>query len=243
MKKCIILLLICLLALPALSIARKKYRSAEDDGPHYISHSSNHYRNVCNIIDDAFVTFEDDKIYIFSDYFDEEIKVTEDAGLYIDGDEVSLTEKQKQLVSTFYAESKDVMELGAKMGELGGKMGAIGGRMGTIGAMIGTRAAFQARASLAASLSEYYDDDDDEKYEEYEEAYEEYMDKLEEKMDRLEEQMEESEDKMDALSDRMDDLGDKMEELGDQMEEETDQMEDAFDAMRDGIPSLEKLDW
>lgn len=239
MKKYVIFCLVCLLALPALSQARKKYRSDNDERHHYSYHNDRH-RNSCYSIDDSYMSFEDGTLYIFSDYFDEEIEITEKAELIIDGNRIDLTEKQKQLVAAFYSESLDVQRLGKKMGELGGKMGAIGGQMGTIGALIGQRAARQAYTSLAVSLSDSYSDFDDD---DFDDDVEEYLDKLEDKMDELEDKMENSEDEMDVLSERMEVLGEKMEVLGDEMEDEADEMEDAFDEMRDAIPALEKLDW
>ncbi len=242
MRKYLVLLLVCLLALPAFSQARKKYRS-HSKSKHNYQHNYERCRNGCYSLDDSYMSFENDAIIIFSDYFDEEVEITEDYRLYIDGDEIDLSGSQKKMVSKFYAEALDLREIADKMGRLGGKMGAIGGQMGTVGGAIARKATSQAYLSLAYGLSDHYDDADDDDLEELEEKLEALEDKLEDMEDELDDDLEDSEDRMEDLSDRMEELGEKMEDLGDEMEDETDEVEDAFDEMRDEIPALSKLDW
>ncbi|MCK5125966.1 MAG: hypothetical protein KAR42_06905 [candidate division Zixibacteria bacterium] len=229
MKKYIILLLVCLLAIPALAMARKKYNTSYHKARQHYSHTLNHYQ-----LDDARMIIEDESIIIYSQYFDEEVEITEDYKLFIDGKLVATDKKQTAVLKKFYAQALEVKEIGEKMGELGGDMGQIGGKMGQIGSLIGLRASRQAYLSLAASFSgNYYDDNE----------LEDNLEELEDKLDAMEDKLDENEDDMDELSDKMENLGEVMEEYGDEMEDEVDELEEVFEDMLEEIPELDELDW
>lgn len=129
-------------------------------------------------------------------YRSDEIKITGDYRLYVNGDRIDLDNEQKNLVKDFYQQAVEI-DKEAKVIEKEGK------EIGLEGARIGVRAASGALKLL------FLDFDEDE----FEEKIERQAEKLERKADALDEKAGKLEDLADELEDMQHELSRKIPEL------------------------------
>jgi hypothetical protein len=129
-------------------------------------------------------------------YKSDEVKITEDYKLYVNGDKVDLDDEQEELIESYHRKAVELDEE-ARM------IGLEGAKIGTEGAKIGARAV----SGVVKMLFLDFDED------EFEASIEREADRLEEKADKLEERAEALEDMADELENVHDEMADKIPEL------------------------------
>ncbi len=121
--------------------------------------------------------------------YDDEVRITSEYDLFVNGKHIKTDASQRKLLKKFYVRAEEMTE-SAKI------VGLEGGRIGVAGAKLGLHAV----GGLFKTLGSEYDMDDLE-------------DELEEQADLLEEQAEELEKEAEELEDMADELEDLSEEL------------------------------
>jgi len=129
-------------------------------------------------------------------YRSDEVKITGDYQLYVNGDRVDVDDDQEELLKKFYHKALDLNEE-AKM------IGREGAEIGVEGAKIGARAV----SGVIQMLLLDFDED------KFEAKIEREAERLEEKAEKLEERAEVLEEMAEDLEDMHDDLGRKIPEL------------------------------
>jgi len=139
-----------------------------DDGSVFLTHKSRHHKG-------------------------QDIEITEDYELYVNGDRVKTSDEQKELLKEYH-------DLACEMSEYGAKIGIEGAKIGIQGAGIG----LQALVGVVKLLSPTYDEEDLDADLEY------AAEKLEKRAKALEEKAEKLEDMVDDLDYMNDELSDKI---------------------------------
>jgi len=128
----------------------------------------------------------------------DQVEITEDYELFVNGDRVNLNDDQQILVKDFYIQSMSIVKIAKNMGIEGAKIGVEGAKLG-----------MKAIGGLIKMLLTDYDEDDLDRY------LEEESEKIEEKAEVLEEQAEELEE-----------IADELEYLAEEMIEEIPELEE-----------------
>ncbi|MCP4568938.1 MAG: YggN family protein [FCB group bacterium] len=188
MKKTIIALLACLLtfgALPALG-----------EGSHHHSSFGDCYRSGH---DDYSIEFDEGSLIISEDgRRGDEVEITEDYELYINGDLIKTNKEQKQLLKEYYTLVDELVEKAEDIGWEGGKIGIAGAKIG-----------MQALGGVFKMLLTDYTE------EEFESDIELKAEELEERAEELEEEAEKLEDIAEEIEDRQIELAEEIPELED----------------------------
>ncbi len=129
-------------------------------------------------------------------YKTDEVKITEDYRLYVNGDRVDVDNDQKELLKDFYNKAIDLHEEAEIIAREGAKIGVKGAKIGT-------------KAAAGALQMLFLDFDEDE----FEEKIEREAEGLEEMAEELEARAEVLEDMAEDLEDIHDDLSHKIPEL------------------------------
>lgn len=167
-------LVVCMAAVPILARGHDYSRTVvitDDDSDHWESTSFDLDRGS------VIITHKEDR-------HRDVVEVTEDSVLIVNGDEVKLDERQKQLVGEFHEDCMNIYESAKKVGWEGAKIGVEGAKLGV-----------RAVGCVFKLLSPDYDSDDMEEELEREAArIEAKADVLEMKAGHIEEMAEELED-------------------------------------------------
>ncbi len=132
--------------------------------------------------DDVEVDFDDGSIIFYSDRDDDEVEITEDYELLINGKRIKLDKDQEKLVERYYDNMEDIVDFAKELGIEGAKIGASGAKLG-----------LDALAKVFMLLDDDYDSDDLEK------EMEKAADKIERRAKKLEKKAEKIEDMADDL--------------------------------------------
>jgi len=127
---------------------------------------------------------------------DDEIKISRSGDLTVNGEFISITSEQRNLLERYYCTAVDIIERAEDLGEKGAAVGIVG-------AKVGLEAASKAISSI------FFEFDTDE----LEAELEEQTAELEEQAEELEEQAEAVENMADELEDMADELQDEIDEL------------------------------
>ncbi|UCE66069.1 MAG: hypothetical protein JSU85_14645 [Candidatus Zixiibacteriota bacterium] len=160
-----------------------------------INHDLHNYHwndGIRFVIDDGDVIISCEKRRYKSD----EVKITEDYRLYVNGDRVNVDDDQKELLKDYYHKAIDLHEEAEIVAREGAKIGAEG-------AKIGTKAAAGALKMLFLDFNE----------DEFEAKIEKEAEELEEMAEELEARAEVLEDMAEDLEDMHNDLARKIPEL------------------------------
>ena len=186
MKTTVIALLACLLtfgALPALG-----------EGSHYDFGCRDYHHHGH---DDYSIDFDDGSLIIREDgRRGDEVEITEDYELYINGDLIKTDKEQKKLLKEYYNLVDDLVDKAEDIGIEGGKIGLAGAKIG-----------LQALGGVFKMLLTDYTE------EEFESDIEMEAEELEERAEELEEEAEKLEDIAEEIEDRQIELAEEIPEL------------------------------
>jgi hypothetical protein len=129
-------------------------------------------------------------------YKSDEVKITEDYKLYVNGARVDVEDENKELLKKYYNQAIDLHEEAMIIGREGAKIGVEGAKIGA-----------HAVSGVIKLLLLDFDED------EFEREMEDKAERLEEKADKLEERADKLEEMADNLEDMHDDLSRKIPEL------------------------------
>ena len=164
---------------------------------YYIHHDLHDYHHDWN--DGINLKIDDGDVIITSEkrrYKSDEVKITGDCRLYINGKKVDLDDEQAELLKDFYRQAIALDEEAKIIAKKGAKIGIEGAKIGT-----------KAAAGALKMLFLNFDED------EFEEKIERESEGLEEMAEELEERAEKLEEMADNLEDMHDDLSRKITEL------------------------------
>lgn len=149
--------------------------------------------------DDIDLEIDDGQVIITCDrrrYKSDEVKITGDYRLYVNGERVDVDDEQEELLKKYYHLAIDVHEEATLIGREGAKIGVEGAKIGA-----------HAVSGVIKLLLLDFDEDEFEREMEYEaEKLEVKADKLEERADALEEMAENLEDTHEDLSRKIPEL-------------------------------------
>lgn len=157
-----------------------------------------HHEHNFSVLDNVDVDIDGDSIILTDKDSRDEVEITGEYDLYVNGKEIELNDDQRKLVKEYY-------ELYFEIIDYAKRIGLEGARLGVEGAAIGVKAV----AGVFKMLSPDYDSED------LEAELEAQADKLEAKADVLEDRAEDIEDMADELEDLHYALADKIDALGD----------------------------
>ncbi|MEJ2543736.1 MAG: DUF2884 family protein [Calditrichaceae bacterium] len=143
-----------------------------------------HHDHNFSVLDNVDVDIEGDSIILMDKDSRDEVEITGEYDLYVNGKEIELNNDQRKLVQEYY-------ELYFEIIDYAKRIGLEGARLGVEGAAIGVKAV----AGVFKMLSPDYDSED------FEAEIEIETDELEEKAEMLEDRAEEIEDMADELED------------------------------------------
>ena len=170
---------------------KNKHKVYKFDGDFHDCHYHHNNRIRLDIDDDeVIITCERRR------YRSDEVKITGNYRLYVNGDRVDVDDDQKELLKKFYHKAIDLNEEARLIGREGAEIGVEGARIGA-----------HAVAGVMKLLLLDFDED------EFEESIEWEAERLEEKAEKLEERAEALEEMAEDLEDMHDDLGRKIPEL------------------------------
>ncbi len=235
MRKILVVLLICLLALPVGLSARKKYRGKSskyknavttytitaDDHSHSYTH---HYVDDVYYHGHMHMEFEDNSLFLFNAYSEDEVEITDDLSVIINGDDIEINSDQRSAVKKFYTHAQRLSELSDEIDVYAEDFDDY---EHLVKAQI-ARAAYENAVAIYAG--EYYSDDDE-------------FEDLEEMMEELDEKLDEMDRRLEKKDRELDDAVERLEDKAKEVEEEAELMEEAFDDMLDEIPELDDIDW
>jgi hypothetical protein len=176
-KGLIITLIVALLAFTSVTMAGKHHHNCSFFGGEFFSS------------DDFNIEIDGSSVLIINDYEDDEIEITDDYELYVNGDLIKLDRDQQKIVEAFHTQVMDIKEFAIEIGKEGAKIGIEGARIG-----------LKAIGGVMKLIFTDYDEDDLDR--DLERATEE----LELKAEALEEQAEEIEDMAEDLEDMFYDM-------------------------------------
>lgn len=154
------------------------------------------FHNNC-IMDDVSIDIDDGSVILIShDRDGDEVEITEDYELYINGRHIRTTKEQKELLAEYH-------ELVMQMADYGKEIGIEGAKIGIEGAKLGLKAI----ACVFKLLRSDYDSDD------LEREIEAEADKLEARAEKLEIEAEKIEEMAEDLEDLHEDLINDIPEL------------------------------
>lgn len=151
-----------------------------------------------SILDDVEVDIEDDSIILMDKHSADEVEITGEYDLYVNGDQIDINNAQRELLKDYYDLYFEIIEYAKRIGLEGARIGIEGAAMGV-----------KAVAGVFKLLSEDYDSDD------LEEELEAKAEELEEQAERLEDRAEDIEDMAEELEDLHYELGEKIDALAD----------------------------
>jgi len=154
--------------------------------------------NECCDIRGVKIELDDNDIIFSSKHKDEDVRITSNYKLYINGELIETSEEQDKMLEEYHNLTMDIVEDAVEIGKEGAKIGLQG-------AVVGTK----ALAGLMKAFLTSYEMEDFERDIEYE------TDKLEAEAEKLEIEAEKIEQLADNLEDLHDDLKDDIEELDD----------------------------
>jgi len=143
-------------------------------------------------LDDADIIITCDRRRFKSD----EVKITGDYRLYVNGERVDVDDEQQELLKKYYLLAMDVHQEATLIGKEGAKIGVEGARIG----------AHAVSGVIKLLLLDFDEDEFEREMEDKAEKLEEKADKLEERADALEEMAENREDMHDDLSRKIPEL-------------------------------------
>lgn len=162
-----------------------------------ISHDLHDYHYHWN--DGIKLEIDDDDVIITCEkrrHKSDEVRITKDCQLYVNGDRVDVEDDQKELVKNFYRTAIDLHEEAEIIGREGAEIGVQGAKIGA-----------KAVSGVLQMLLLDFDED------KFEAKIEREAELLEEKAEKLEERAEVLEDMAEDLEDMHDDLARKIPEL------------------------------
>jgi Skp family chaperone for outer membrane proteins len=149
------------------------------------------------ILDDVSIDIDDGSVILINrDRDGDEVEITEDYKLYINGRQIKTTEEQKELLAEYHKLVLEITDCSKKIGLEGAKIGIRGARLG-----------LKAIACVFKLLRSDYDSDD------LEREIEAEADKLEAKAEKLEIKAEKIEEMAEDLEDLHEDLIGEIPEL------------------------------
>jgi len=157
----------------------------------------NHEHNF-SVLDNVEVDIEDDSIILTDKDSRDEVEITGEYDLYVNGKEIELNDNQREMVKEYYDLYFEIIDYAKRIG-------LEGARIGVEGAAIGVKAV----AGVFKMLSPDYDSDD------LEAELEMKAEELEKKAEILEDRAEKIEDMADELEDLHYKLADKIDALHD----------------------------
>ena len=181
--------------------------NASESGCHENRGDSDREITICGVFDGYSFSHKDDvRLNIDGDdvvitcerrrYRSDEVKITRNYDLYINGEKVDVNKEQRRLLKDYYNRALDVDREARIIAEEGTKIGLEGARIGV-------------KAASGALKLLFLDFDEDE----FEEKIERAAEELEERADRLEERADKLEELADELEEIQEDLSDKIPEL------------------------------
>ncbi len=169
---------------------------AYDDNRKVHRFSDNHDFHGC-MLDDLNIDIDDGSIIIEERGLGhDEVEITSDHELYVNGKFVKLDKDQQELVGRFYDQTFELIDYATEIGIEGAKIGAEGAAVG-----------IHALTKLFKLLDSDYDTED------YEREIEAKADKLEARADKLDKKADEVEDMADRLEDLFYDMSESIPEL------------------------------
>ncbi len=154
------------------------------------------FHNSC-VMDNVSIDIDDGSVLLIShDHDGNEVEITGDYELYINGRHIKTTEEQKELLAEYHKLVLEITDCSKKIGLEGAKIGVKGAKLG-----------LKAIACVFKLLRSDYDSDD------LEREIEAEADKLEAKAKVLEIKAEKIEDMAEDLEDLHEDLADEIPEL------------------------------
>ena len=157
-----------------------------------------HHNHNLSVLDNVDVDIDDGSLILKDKKSADEVEITEEYDLIVNGKEISLNDDQQELVKDYY-------DLYFKIIEYAKHIGLEGARIGVEGAAIGVKAV----AGVFKLLRDDYDSED------LEAELEAKSDELEAKAERLEDRAEDIEDMAEELEDLHYKLADNIEALDD----------------------------
>ena len=153
-----------------------------------------------SFLDHIRINVEND-ILILSDRYDENesVKITPAYQLYINGEKVKLTRRERKLVARYYHKYFELYDYAVDIGREGAKIGKIGAEIGIKAAAGIIKAIFDTEFSL---------EDLEDEVEWEEDNLEELIEEFEEKAHEIEETAEEFDELHSELKDEIDELND-----------------------------------
>ncbi|MBN1406223.1 MAG: DUF2884 family protein [Calditrichaceae bacterium] len=151
-----------------------------------------------SVLDNVEIDIEDDSIILMDKDCRDEVEITGEYDLYVNGKEIELNNDQRKLVKEYYEMYFEIIDYAKRIG-------LEGARLGVEGAAIGVKAV----AGVFKMLSADYDSED------LEAELEEKAEELEKKAEVLEDRAEDIEAMAEELEDLHFALAEKIEALGD----------------------------
>jgi hypothetical protein len=147
-----------------------------------------HHTSIFND-DGVEVEFDDGSLLIINDEEEDEVEITEEYELYVNGRHIDTSDEQRELIEEYYDRVRNITDYAAVLGLEGAKIGASGVKLG-----------FAAIAKVVKLLREDYDEED-----------------LEEEMEREAEKLERTAERLERKADRIEDMVDELEDLHDEL--------------------------
>ena len=155
-------------------------------------------KDVC-CIGDYDLDVEDGTVYLYLDgHRHDEIRITDDSRLFVNGREIDLDDEQKEMVKEIHDRAIDIENQAYAIAREGAKIGAAGAKIG-----------IQAVAGIFKLIRSDYDSDD-----------------LEREMEYKTEELEAQAEKLEELADQLEDDADELERQIDKMEREFSEIRD-----------------
>ncbi len=168
---------------------------------HKIDRKTRHYvRYKPGILDGMDLDYHGSTLIISNDRRGDEVKITEDHNLYINGDKVELDSEQREVVGDFYEKTMHLTEQARIVGKEGARVGLKGARLG-----------LSAIFKIIHLLSPDYDSDDMEREMDAEASL---IEDQANDLGRYAEDLEDSAEEVQDLADRMCDKIPEIDRLG-----------------------------
>ena len=172
MKKTMLLAAACLLVVTAATGVDARHRSRCDDEDR-IFRDGHHVE----------MDLEDGELVIENDRLDEDVTITEDRELFVNGRRVETDRRTKRLLDRYVRQHEQLEAEAAKLGVEAAEMGAMGAKIGAL--------------AVAKVCRAFCGDDDDDDLEDLEDE----IDERQEEIDRLTDKIEKKAEKVEGIAD------------------------------------------